>query len=477
MKVFINHDFKYEVGHLMQAFGLQANFVSTRPEADLINTLSYEDEFALVYCKLNEVKEAKLSLNNLSEKDKKRALKHLNSKTVYEALSAHTEKSLPWGTLVGVRPVKIVHPLLNEEMTTLDLKKHLKFNYHISDEKIDLMLQVAQAEKPFLQDIDLKPISLYLSVPFCPSQCLYCSFPSNSVEKKGHLMASYLQVLIKEIETAHKCLEITKQKVDCIYIGGGTPTTLSVDDFEKLFAVLNHTFDLKHLKEFTIEAGRPNTITKEKLALFKKNYVTRLCLNPQTMKDETLKRIGRAHTVEAIREVYDLIKAFDFKTVNMDLILGLPGETYEDVQKTIRAVLDLSPENITVHTLAIKKHSLLNYATDDFQLADGETVKQMIDYVQSTLEDHGYKPYYLYRQKNIAGNFENVGYSKPGHISTYNIRIIEEKHSILALGPGAISKKCDASRDFFERIPTIKGLEAYIDRQEDVLSKVKEFFK
>lgn len=167
-------------------------------------------------------------------------------------------------------------------------------------------------------------------------------------------MAAYLHVLIKEIEVASNCLQETGQRVDCIYIGGGTPTTLSEDAFKKLFDVLNQAFDLKGLKEFTIEAGRPNTITKEKLALFKENHVTRLCLNPQTMKDETLKRIGRAHTVQAIKDIYRLIKSFDFKTVNMDLILGLPGESFEDVKDTIQAVLDLSPENITVHTLAIK---------------------------------------------------------------------------------------------------------------------------
>ena len=477
MKVYINHDFKYEVGHLMQAFGFSPDFVSREVDAEFVNTLSYEDDFVAVYCNLSHVKGAKLALNDLCERDQKRAIKRLNSKTVYECLSAHTQKDLPWGTLVGVRPIKIVHPLLQANPSESSLKSYLKSNYYISDPKIDLMLKVAQAEKPFLEDIDLKPISLYLSVPFCPSQCLYCSFPSNSLEKKGYLMEAYLDVLIKEIECAHRCLKETGQRVDCIYIGGGTPTSLTKDAFERLLLVLNERFDLKNLKEFTIEAGRPNTISKEKLALFKDYHVSRLCLNPQTMKDETLKRIGRAHTVEAIKDVYRLIKSFDFNTINMDLILGLPGENFEDVKNTLEAVLRLGPENITVHTLAIKKHSLLNYATDDFQLADGQMVKEMIDYVQSTLEDHGYMPYYLYRQKNIAGNFENVGYSKPGHVSTYNIRIIEEKHSILALGPGAVSKKCDASKDYFERIPTIKGLEAYIDRQEDVLDKVKDFFK
>lgn len=184
MKVFINHDFKYEVGHLIQAFGFTADFVSREGDADLINTLSFEEEFVAVYCRLNDLVTRKLPLNGLCERDKKRAIKHLNSKTVYEALAAYANKDLPWGSLVGVRPIKIVHPLLLEKPSEIDLKNYLKNHYHISDEKVDLMLKVAQAEKPFLEDVDLKPVSLYLSVPFCPSQCLYCSFPSNSVEKR-----------------------------------------------------------------------------------------------------------------------------------------------------------------------------------------------------------------------------------------------------------------------------------------------------
>jgi len=476
MKIFVNHDFKYEAGHLIKAFGLKADFQDQADSADIVNTHRVLEDRVLITCQGPIVVEEVLWTQGVDPYEVKRQIKHLNGKVLYKVLSHMSQKDLPWGTLVGVRPAKIVHSLLEAGQSIDQIKVYLADHFMISQEKIDLISQVALAELPFLEDVYDHPISLYISVPFCPSQCLYCSFPSNDLKLKGHLVGDYLKVLKREIQAAYEGVRDHKLLVDCLYIGGGTPTALTADQFEDILSLLDQYFDLKGLKEFTIEAGRPKTITADKLKVFKKYHVSRVCLNPQTMHEKTLSHIGRYHSVEDIIKTYDLVKSFDFDCVNMDLILGLPGETIEDVKATIQAVVDMGPENITVHTLAVKRSSTLNQKREDYALPEGEVIKEMVDLVGDLLKEKAYLPYYLYRQKNMAGNFENVGYALRGYESCYNVRIIEEQHSILALGPGAISKKCDPKRSYFDRIATIKGLEQYIDRQDEVVDRVRAFF-
>ncbi|MCH4888299.1 coproporphyrinogen dehydrogenase HemZ [Acidaminobacter sp. JC074] len=470
MKVKINHEFHYEVEHLLKTFVDKVDFVDD--DEELLNTIIEEEDAFRVEATIKEI-----TYSELSAKDK-RAVKRSNSRVLYDLMSKITGKVNHYGTLVGVRPVKLVHEMLEKQMSDQEISEKLYMNHRISEKKRALLLEIGKREAPYLADVyDDSLVSLYICIPFCPTRCLYCSFPSNDMRKKGSLVESYLECLHKEIDHAYENLIKYGKKVDCIYIGGGTPSILRDDQFETLLSKLDKYFDTSSLKEFTIEAGRPDTITADKLQVFKDHHVSRICINPQTMNQKTLGLIGRDHSVDSINSVYEVASGFDFRSINMDLILGLPDEDLEDVKKTIDSVLDLSPTNITIHTLAVKTSSRLKETLDKYNMTQSELVEAMLEYTEETVRKAGYVPYYMYRQKNMVGNFENVGYCKPGYESLYNIRIIEEKHNILALGAGAVSKRCFPREDRFQRIANIKGIEAYIERIDDVIKKGHTFFE
>ena len=394
-------------------------------------------------------------------------------KTVFELMALHFEPMSKWGILVGIRPVKIVHEMMDEGLELLEIKRRLAEDYLIKPEKIQLMTEVALSERPFLYPNDTDAISLYICIPFCPTRCLYCSFPSNDLKQKGKLLPLYLEKLAMEIEVAIDHIKHLGKRVDCIYIGGGTPTSIDEAQLEALLSVIAQHVSSFELKEFTVEAGRPDTITRQKLEIMQKYGVDRICINPQTMNDQTLITIGRNHHPSDISDVMRMARSVGFKSINMDIIIGLPGEQKEQVDFTVHELLKFNPENITIHTLAVKRASKLNEDLAKYELIHDSAVEDMMHHADVALRDAEYAPYYMYRQKKMVGHLENVGYAKRGFESLYNMRIMEEKHSIVACGAGAVSKICEPSENRFERVANFKGLEDYLNRFDEILEKKK----
>lgn len=473
--LFEKKNFIYKENNI-KLFLLINNYDCNNKLVNVINKNDYENVFSSDINMSIErdgffqmIDKEKFHLSSLLDKNK--FLKNKLKLMVYDNLSKIISPSSPWGILVGIRPVKIVHDLLDDDMSIDEIKSILLKEYRVSNEKIELITDIALRERSYLYPINEDVISLYICIPFCKTKCLYCSFPSNPINKKGKLIPSYVNALRKEIRESLIGIEKIGKKVDCIYIGGGTPTALSAQDLRLIIEEVEAFIDLKDLKEFTVEAGRPDTITDEKLLLFKEKHVSRICINPQTMNDDTLLKIGRSHTSNDIVEVYNRALEIGFKEINMDLIIGLMDENLDDYKKTLDKIMIMHPSNITVHTLAVKRSSILNEFKDDYTLTSSNIVEDMADYTSKTLGDSGYIPYYMYRQKNILANLENVGYSLSGSESLYNMRIMEERHSILALGAGSSSKFCYPNENRFERFSNSKGIEDYIERVDEMIEK------
>lgn len=390
---------------------------------------------------------------------------------IYLALSKVRASISPWGILVGIRPVKIVHDLLCEKKSVQEIREILGTLYLIQNEKIDLLMEVALRERPHLYPVDEQAVSIYVSIPFCPTRCVYCSFPSNPIQQKKKLVKPYVEALAKEIAYATQVVYHSGRYIDCVYIGGGTPTALDLEELEKVVSAIRTHVRMADVKEFTVEAGRPDTITREKLQMLKDLGVDRICVNPQTMHDDTLRKIGRSHTKEDIEETMKRVQSIGFKTVNMDLIIGLADEGVEEVDYTIQEVLKWAPENITVHTLALKRASELNRMVTEEMLNHDAKIKEMMAHADLALRKKNLTPYYMYRQKKMVGHLENVGYAVEGHTSLYNMRIIEERHTIMALGAGATSKICYYKENRHERIANFKSVEDYIQRFDEILKK------
>ena len=329
------------------------------------------------------------------------------------------KRQLPWGTLTGIRPTKIAMTKLDEGWKRDDIIRYMRDTYLTSREKIDLSIEIAEREKSLLSAVSYKDgYSLYVGIPFCPTTCLYCSFTSFPIGKWEGRTGLYLEALFKEMDyTAEK---MKGRVLDTVYFGGGTPTSLCAEDIDKILEKVEKTFDLSQIKEFTVEAGRPDSITREKLEVLKKHGITRISINPQTMKQATLDLIGRHHTVEMVKEKFHLARELGFDNINMDLIIGLPEETLEDVKNTMEEIKALAPDSLTVHSLAIKRAAKLNMFKDKYKDLKIENTQEMIDLTAQYAREMGMEPYYLYRQKNMAGNFENVGYSVPGKACLYN---------------------------------------------------------
>jgi len=390
---------------------------------------------------------------------------HQIKKSLYEFLSLEYVPRTEWGIMIGIRPTKLVHEWIDLGYQPKKMYEMLCNEYLLSNAKAKLLLRVSNYERPHLYPVDLGTVSLYICIPFCPSRCVYCSFPSNDITKKRHLIDSYIEKLLEEIEISINRIHTMGKVIDCVYIGGGTPSSISAIDLEKILIKLAEHIKLKALKEFTVEAGRPDTIDEEKLILFKRYYVNRVCINPQTMNDKTLTIIGRKHSVLKIVETMTLAQRLDFEIINMDLILGLPRENVFDFKRSLDHVISLNPENITLHALAIKrgtKLKLYDYENEE------DHAKLMMNYAYEALEKAGYTPYYLYRQKKMADQLENVGFTKKGFASLYNMRMIEEKHNIVAVGAGASSKIINPNSYHFDRNANFKGLEDYIDRFDEI---------
>lgn len=409
----------------------------------------------------------------LDRKATKNSLKRL----IYRAMNNITGRELPWGTLTGIRPTKIPMSLLERKrpMSFDKIYDYMKDTYYVSDEKINLSRDIAKREIEILKDIDYKEgYSLYIGIPFCPSTCLYCSFTSYNVSMYKSKMDAYVDSVIKEIEYVAK--EFKNKKLNTVYFGGGTPTTLEPEQLDRLIGKVKSSFDFSYMQEFTVEAGRPDSITRDKLLVLKKHGVTRISINPQTMKQETLDIIGRKHTVEQVIETFNLARELGFDNINMDFIVGLPNESIEDVRYTMDETLKLNPDSITVHSLAIKRAARLNMFRDVYKELSIENNQEIMKLTADYAARMNMEPYYLYRQKNIAGNLENVGYAREGKAGIYNILIMEEKQTIVALGAGSVTKYVFPDGERIERVDNVKNVDQYIDRIDEMIERKINFF-
>ena len=389
-------------------------------------------------------------------------------RNIYMNLLKLGNKELPWGTLTGIRPTKIVMEMLENDMSLEDIKKHLKEVYLVSDKRIKLCTDTAKNEFNILKKIDYKNgYSLYIGIPFCPTRCLYCSFTSYSIAQWKKDTDTYVEALCKELLAVSKMYK--GKKLQTIYMGGGTPTSLEGYQLSKILNVVKKNFDLSNLLELTVEAGRPDSITREKLEALKEVGVDRISINPQTMQQKTLDLIGRHHTIEDIFESYKLAREVGFENINMDFIIGLNGEILEDVIDSFTKVKSFAPESITIHSLALKRAARLN-TENKREIMDNDLILSMINTATDTCADLGLEPYYLYRQKNMAGNLENIGFSKPGKECLYNILIMEEKQTIIACGAGT-SSKIVFGDGRIERIENVKDPKLYIERLDEMIMR------
>ncbi len=401
---------------------------------------------------------------------RKNAVKDL----LYEALVKYTGQELPWGDLTGIRPTKIPMELLEKGWKNTDIARHMREKYHVSPSRSALAISIANREKHIIDEMQAQNgWSLYMGIPFCPSICLYCSFSSSPVHLWKNRVDTYVDALCREMDAT--AAMFTGKELQTVYMGGGTPTTLTPQQMDRTLAHARSVFDFSGVKEFTVEAGRPDTITPEILAVMKKHGVNRISINPQTMNQKTLDIIGRHHTVEQIREAFSLARSIGFDNINMDLIVGLPGEGIDDVRRTMEEIVKLDPDEVTVHSLALKRAARLARMKDVYESISFENNSEIMDMTTALLEQSGLHPYYLYRQKNMAGNFENVGYAKEGKEGKYNIFIMEEIHSIPALGAGTVTK-CVHPSGLIERCDNVKDPALYIERLDEMIERKRQLY-
>jgi len=389
---------------------------------------------------------------------------------LHNCLSYYTGKKLPWGSLTGIRPSKIVHALMNHGATPDDAFRKLVDFYKLSENKARLTVEVALNELKFVRDAE-KKVSIYIGIPFCTSRCVYCSFPSIGMDKFSHLVSDYLEALCREVKWTAKWLNDRNIEIDTVYIGGGTPTAINGDQLDYLLNYIVQLLPLNNIREYTVEAGRPDTLNYEKLSIIKKAGATRISINPQTMQEKTLKLIGRYHTAGQVTEAYNMARSLGFRNINCDIIAGLPEEDERDFEDTLSKIGELNPDSVTVHTMSVKRASRLINERERFRQTSDETVNNMIEMAGSFLRSMEMHPYYLYRQKNILANLENVGYAKPGAEGIYNILIMEEVQTILAMGAGASTKIVYPAENRIERVFNVRNVEQYIQRIDEMLER------
>ena len=485
-------EFEYDIHSLVKAFYPKEDvYVSTKDKEKKEEPVHYHmdvqfapEEIIFSWKKVEPSEEnanqtgitKRVAVDDTNRKETKNSLKRM----LYQLLSEYTGVELPWGNLTGIRPTKIPMALLEEGKSEEEIARYMKETYFTSDEKIKLSIEIAERELELLHKLDYEEgYSLYIGIPFCPTTCLYCSFTSYSMSAWKNRMDDYLSALEKELD--YTAVKFAHKKLNSIYIGGGTPTTLNPQQLDRLIRKIKCSFDLSNLVEFTVEAGRPDSITKEKLMVLRNHDISRISINPQTMKQETLDLIGRHHTVQQTIDSFYLARELGFDNINMDLIVGLPGESLSDVADTMEVIRKLSPDNLTVHSLAIKRAARLNIQRERYQDFEIVNTADHIALTSKVAEEMGLSPYYLYRQKNMAGNFENVGYAAPGKAGVYNVLIMEEKQSIVACGAGASTKRVwvqpnpDGTHRI-ERAENVKDVAQYIARIDEMIERKSRLF-
>lgn len=461
------HGMSDDVISVVMLFYPNDNYVQTEEISSegisIVNTLEGLVSKVYIYDNGIKVSEAVETAKDSDIKEIKRTIKL----SLRNAIIKIVPIKLHWGILTGVRPAKVVWSMWNEGHNDEEVKRILSEEYLVSNEKIDLAIRVAKAEKNIIENSGKDKIGIYIGIPFCPTRCLYCSFTSYSLKQYGKKVDAYLDALEKEIEFSTRYL--TNKEIESIYIGGGTPTSLNEQQLDRFLGFVDKY--IKKTGEYTVEAGRPDTITREKLKIMKKHNVGRISINPQTLNDETLRVIGREHSTDMFLNAFDMARQEGHNNINTDIILGLPGEGVKEVEKTLKGIYGLNPESLTVHTLAVKRASRLKETLESYELTRLDSMESMLSLASEYAEAMDMHPYYMYRQKNMVGNFENVGYSKVGYECIYNVQIMEERQTILALGAGGSTKLVNSETNQIERIFNVKSVDDYINRIDEMIER------
>ena len=397
---------------------------------------------------------------------------------LYKILCEYTGITQPWGVLTGVRPVKLLRRIIEDE-GQINAEKKFTDEFFVSHEKLELAKETEHNEKRILDLSQKNSFSLYVGIPFCPSRCSYCSFVMASIERAKKLMEPYVELLCEEIRATAQIAKDLGLRLETVYFGGGTPTTLSAQQLDRVLSTVNKSFDMTTCREFTVEAGRPDTIDTERLFALKENKVDRISINPQTVNDNVLREIGRKHTAEQFYKAFELARKCGFDNINTDLIAGLPTDTFESFKESLDSIRSLSPECVTVHTLCMKRASTLTNQGVTLNKEDAVQARKMLEYTQNMLTADEYIPYYMYRQSRMVGNLENVGWSKKGYESLYNVYVMDETHTILACGSGGVTKLKNNDKDYLERIFNFKYPYEYVDRFDELIerkSAIKRFY-
>ena len=466
MKIITNgHSFEDAVRQILQLF------FDINSDFSVVSDLSIQDNLYTATAKITlgenfaggEVKDTLFS-------PEKRQVSDLVKKSVFFACKKLSDMPTPWGISTGIRPAKTARMMLDENRSDEEILRYMETEFLITPKKARLSLDVAKKEKTLLENKVENGVSLYIGVPFCPTRCSYCSFISQAVVHNKKFVEPFTDALIKEIEQTALMAEEYGFKAETVYIGGGTPTTLSPESLDRVIKRVKDCFDISHLREFTVEAGRPDTFTDEMMAMLSKNGVGRLSINPQTMNQKTLDKIGRRHSTEQIEAAFEMARSHGNFSINADIIAGLPEETPEDFKNTVEKVTRLSPDAVTVHTMYLKRAAGL---IGDFEkLRFASHMDMMVQYAYDYLTKEGYNPYYMYKQRNTLGNLENVAFSKEGHESLYNIYIMEEIQTILAMGGGGSTKMVRGDR--IERVFNPKEAADYINRIDEIIERKRK---
>lgn len=468
-----SHPYRYEAEALCRMFlrGRELKIFEGAdiPEEDFIYTGIFGDEISV------RIKMDGKDLSAKAETSEGKAAKM--EYLLYEILSEITGLEPKWGTLTGIRPVKLALSMMDNGLSAEDVRRKFREERLVSEEKLDLLMSTAEHERAIRSLSKPESVSMYISIPFCPSRCSYCSFTSHAIEKAAKLIPQYVDLLCEELRDTAMLMDELGLRLETVYMGGGTPTVLTPEQMDRVLSTARSSFDFSGVRELTVEAGRPDTITPEKLEVMKKNGVDRISINPQTMDDGVLELIGRKHTAKDVIDAFYMARSFGFDNINMDLISGLPGDDFDKFRKTIDSVLGLEPENITLHTLTVKRSANL---AGDAQKMLSRSVDEMNEHAFRCFDEAGYYPYYLYRQKGTVEALENTGFCKPGKEGIYNVFIMDETHSILATGAGGVTKLKDPHGSKIERIFNFKFPYEYIDRfdlMNERKEQVKDFYE
>lgn len=444
-----------------------------KEEERIFLTVEYEDQSLTLFA---EGKEKKASLSQGRKKSSE--TKDVMKKLLYELLSELTGKQLPWGDLIGIRPTKLARARMEKGDSEEKTCAFLMENHKVSRGKALLAVEIAKREMNILSHLhDEAGYSLYIGIPFCPTTCLYCSFPSYNIAQYEDRIDDYLDALSLELKAASEIMKGVP--LDTIYIGGGTPTSLSARQLDRLLSCVETYYDVNSVQEFSVEAGRPDSMTREKFSVLRHHPVTRISVNPQTMQDKTLRLIGRHHSVQQVKDTFYQAREYGFSNINMDMILGLPTEDKRCVEDTVSQIEALSPDSLTVHSLAVKRGSRLRRMIDEKGYPVFLNTEETVHIASQGAARMGMKPYYLYRQKNMAGNFENVGYAREGAYGIYNILIMEEIQSIMAVGAGSVTKRVMAKPDGtfrIDRCEDAKDLDTYLKNLDEMVERKRKLF-